>query len=183
MAVNSNQAPASDGKQGGLFCTVSKPFRHTTLGHGGGGALIVIAGLGVLSFIISQLHKVVSLLDQSPPEKTEDAPLGDTQRALAIPEHMPDDINQVAVFYRTLTDQMDSPFDVQQLYALGVENNFPHPHSVPQGPAPGRTNDTRRRGAIHLEALTPNPSTHEKQGYPLHGTATAIFDQHRLLPG
>ena len=92
------------------------------------GALIVISGLGVLSFIISQLHKVVSLLDKSPPEKTEDVPLGDTQRALAIPEHMPDDINQVAVFYRALTDQMDPPFDVQQLYALGVENNFPHPH-------------------------------------------------------
>ncbi|MBI9087473.1 MAG: OadG family protein [Desulfobacterales bacterium] len=92
------------------------------------GALIVISGLGVLSFIISQLHKVVALLDKSPSPDMTQTPLDDTQRALAIPDHMPDDVHQVAAFYRTLTDQMESPFEIQRLYALSVENNFPHPH-------------------------------------------------------
>ena len=92
------------------------------------GALIVISGLGVLCFIISQLHKAVALLEKSPPPDGGKTPLSDTHRALAIPDRMPDDLHQVAAFYRALTDQMESPFDIQRLYALSVENKFPHPH-------------------------------------------------------
>ena len=92
------------------------------------GALIVISGLAVLSFIVSQLHRIVALIEKDAAKDTDAPARNDTSRALAIPQRMPDDIEKVASFYRTLTDQLDSPFALQQVYALGVKNNFPHPH-------------------------------------------------------
>ena len=92
------------------------------------GALIVIAGLAVLSFIISQLHKILSFFERSPDKASAVESLGDTQRALAIPERMPEDLEQVAQIYRALSESLDSPFSLQRLYALCVENRLPHPH-------------------------------------------------------
>ncbi len=93
------------------------------------GITIVLSGLAVLSTIISQLHKIVGWM-----EKSEDAPaeekkaVSDIQRALALPEHMPDDIGAVADIYKSLTDGLAPPFELSRLFAVVAEHNLPHVH-------------------------------------------------------
>jgi hypothetical protein len=93
------------------------------------GITIVLSGLTVLATIISQLHKIVGWLERS----KEAAPAAaekksDTQRALAIPEHLHDDIDAVASIYKALTQDLPSPFELTQLHAIGAENKLPHVH-------------------------------------------------------
>ena len=93
------------------------------------GITIVISGLAVLATIISQLHKIVAWLER--PKKNDAAraeKMTDTQRALIIPERMPEDIDAVAGIYRALTDQLETPFELSRLHAIGAEHNLPHVH-------------------------------------------------------
>jgi hypothetical protein len=85
------------------------------------GALIVMTGLTVLSFIISQLHRLVAVI-----EKKEVAP--ETPSPDRIPEKFPDSVDQVAALYEPLVKQLPENFDLNALYALTRENNYPHPH-------------------------------------------------------
>lgn len=93
------------------------------------GITIVICGLAVLATIISQLHKILGWLERPPksqPAGVEDA--SDTQRALVIPDLMPDDIDAVAGIYRALADRLETPFELTRLHAIGAEHNLPHVH-------------------------------------------------------
>ena len=93
------------------------------------GITIVISGLAVLATIISQLHKIVDWLER--PKKaaaTGADKMTDTQRALIIPERMPEDIDAVAGIYRALADQLEAPFELFRLHAIGAEHNLPHVH-------------------------------------------------------
>ena len=86
------------------------------------GALIVMTGLTVLSFIISQLHVVVEVL-----EKKEPAPQKEAGPA-RVPAKFPDSLDEVAALYEPLVKQLPESFGLEALYALTQENNFPHPH-------------------------------------------------------
>ena len=93
------------------------------------GITIVISGLAVLATIISQLHKIVGWLEK--PEKTgsDDAPdASDTQRALAIPERMPEDIEAVAGIYMALAANLEPPFELSRLHAIAAKHHLPHVH-------------------------------------------------------
>lgn len=93
------------------------------------GITIVISGLTVLATIISQLHKIVAWLER--PKKSEATiaeETSDTQRALIIPERMPEDIDAVAGIYKALSDQLDTPFELTRLHAIGAEHKLPHVH-------------------------------------------------------
>ena len=84
------------------------------------GALIVMTGLSVLSFIISQLHRLVALV-----EKKEATPkAADPDR---IPEIFPDSLGEVAALYEPLLKQLPDSFGLEALYGLTQENNYPHP--------------------------------------------------------
>lgn len=85
------------------------------------GAVIVMSGLTILSFIISQLHKIVSIIEKPavPADKPESA---------KIPEQFPEDLDTVAGFYTPLVKQLSGTFSLAELYALATENNYPHPH-------------------------------------------------------
>ncbi len=85
------------------------------------GALIVMTGLSVLSFIISQLHRVVELVEKKEAAPQEAGP----ER---IPEIFPDNLEQVAALYEPLVKQLPESFGLEALYALTQENNYPHPH-------------------------------------------------------
>jgi len=85
------------------------------------GALIVMTGLTVLSFIISQLHRIVALL-----EKKETAP--PEADPAWIPAKFPDSLDEVAALYEPLVKQLPESFGLEALYALTQENNYPHPH-------------------------------------------------------
>ena len=97
------------------------------------GALIVFAGLVVLSTVISQLHRILSIWDKEP------APAPDDQKPAAkdepeyepivsLPKEMPSDIYEVAKLYQPLIDEIGETFYLSNLYAMAKKNQFPHPH-------------------------------------------------------
>ena len=93
------------------------------------GIVIVMTGLTVLSTIISQLHRIVGWLERkkgegAPPEKE----LSDTQRALAMPDRLTNDPEEIASIYKALSSSLEETFRLAELYAISVENDLPHPH-------------------------------------------------------
>lgn len=97
------------------------------------GALIVLSGLAILSFVISQLHKVIAILEyhiekqKQRKERLKSLRTEKTQERV-IPDRFPEDIGEAAGIYRQLIDQLEQPFLLSQLYEISRENNLPHPH-------------------------------------------------------
>lgn len=121
------------------------------------GILVVFSSLIILSVIISQLHKVLTLWHKKDnwmpgknrPKTTESAETlkketakHDTAGSITYsgtkppapsgrPEHppaSPDNIDQIIQTWATLFDKLDAPFDLAQLYKLAAEADMPHPH-------------------------------------------------------
>ncbi|MBI9083856.1 MAG: OadG family protein [Desulfobacterales bacterium] len=92
------------------------------------GAMIVISGLALLSFIISRLHKIIDWMDKPKGNNGLKDNRPDTDRALVIPEKMPSSHREVAGFYQTLTAPLGKTFDLVSLYRLCTEHRIPHPH-------------------------------------------------------
>ncbi len=99
------------------------------------GALIVFAGLVVLSLAISQIHKILALFDKEEKEVDfqqdlkapkedglEDKPL------IFLPKQLPADINEIARLYQPLIDELAETFYLSDLYEISRKNKFPHPH-------------------------------------------------------
>ena len=85
------------------------------------GALIVMTGLSVLSFIISQLHRLVDVFEKKEPAPAKTGPK-------KIPEKFPGSLDEVAALYEPLVNQLPESFSLEKLYVLTRENHFPHPH-------------------------------------------------------
>jgi hypothetical protein len=94
------------------------------------GASTVFMGLVVLSFIISQIHKVLELWEnrgryfnggkkQAPLEKIEDP---------AYQEHHLPTAKELVSIYRPLVEQLKAPFQLVQLFEKTKEMDLPHPH-------------------------------------------------------
>ncbi len=97
------------------------------------GASIVFTGLVVLSFVISQIHrllnlwenreKVISRFKQEPaavePQETEDMVYGE-QRLPSVEE--------LIEVYQPLVEQLEEPFNLSQLFEIANKNDMPHPH-------------------------------------------------------
>jgi hypothetical protein len=97
------------------------------------GALIVLSGLAILSFIISQLHKVVAFLEYRKEKRKQRKELSislrtEKKQEWVIPDQIPTDIGEAAGIYRPLIDQLEQPFRLSQLYEISRQNNLPHPH-------------------------------------------------------
>ena len=97
------------------------------------GPLIVMSGLAILAFLISQLHKVVAILER-PEEKQREMDLlaaqaeaEDKQKVMA-PDRLPSDINETALIYQPLIDRLKQPFELKELYGIAQQNHFPHPY-------------------------------------------------------
>jgi len=90
------------------------------------GALIVMSGLAVLSFIISQLPRLIGLFEgrkqKAPP------PASAVPAEAPAPDRCPADINETAEIVRRLSDELGEEFDLIALYKLCQEKGFPHPH-------------------------------------------------------
>lgn len=90
------------------------------------GILIVMSGLGVLSFAISQLHKVAGFLERrkkKPASETIPTPTIET------PSEPPaDDINKTIGAYKPLIDGLEDSFQIGELYRLCKNQGFTHPH-------------------------------------------------------
>lgn len=94
------------------------------------GALIVVSGLTVLSFIISQFPRLIGLLDKkkgaekAPPPAQESAPPSEP----GIPDRCPADITAAGELYRRFTGSLGDSFELTALYRVCLEKNLPHPH-------------------------------------------------------
>ncbi|RLC20743.1 MAG: hypothetical protein DRH93_13095 [Deltaproteobacteria bacterium] len=89
------------------------------------GPLIVMAGLTILSIIISQLHKVVAIFDKKAKQTTE--PVVKSKDEISVPKILPNDILETAKIYQMLIDKLEQPFELSNLYQVAEQNNFPHP--------------------------------------------------------
>jgi len=94
------------------------------------GALIVMAGLSILSFILSQLHKIIEFMEnRKQSNATENVPS-------LKPEQVPDidlnhDLSNLAESfpqYQTLTAELGSGFMLKDLFTVFQKKDFPHPH-------------------------------------------------------
>jgi len=97
------------------------------------GALIVFAGLVVLSFAISQLHKILMIWDKKPTRLPEDEEMPleegpEGEGIIFLPKEFPSDINEIAQLYKPLIDEIGETFYLSNLYAIAKKNDFPHPH-------------------------------------------------------
>ena len=94
------------------------------------GALIVMTGLTVLSFVISQLHKVVTFLEKrsKPAKETIDL----TSKEIDEPDYDPErpllNINRAVEHYRKATQDLGIQFELKDLYTIFYHSGFPHPH-------------------------------------------------------
>jgi len=97
------------------------------------GASIVFIGLVVLSFVISQVHRILSFWeqrdeffgrfkkqDQIEKTKTIEAPV-------SIQHHLPS-VKELASIYRPLVAQLKQPFNIIQLFEISNKMDLPHPH-------------------------------------------------------
>lgn len=97
------------------------------------GALIVLCGLAVLSFVISQLHKFLNFLEnrkRKHRQKRDGYKFGKTQR---IPEFLIsprffEDILEPANLYKQLVEQLGPAFPLSELYVIFNKHGLPHPH-------------------------------------------------------
>lgn len=97
------------------------------------GAIIVMSGLAVLSFAISQIHKILVLWENKdryfrrspiPPQSTATEEEQDSSRRAPLSV----DIHETARLYEPLIEQLNDPFQLVDLYRLSRDKGFPHPH-------------------------------------------------------
>ena len=91
------------------------------------GALIVMSGLSVLTFIISQLHKVVALIEKRG-QKAQQQEAPEAIPVDIVAQRSPLDIEALTTYYLPLADELGSSFELSRFYALARENDLPHVH-------------------------------------------------------
>jgi hypothetical protein len=94
------------------------------------GAIIVITGLAVLSFIISQLHRIIDMVDNRSALKSKklSAP---SQAAVSESKPVPPPLSDLAETmkrFKPLTEEIGDPFDLADLFRIFKLHNDPHPH-------------------------------------------------------
>jgi len=98
------------------------------------GATIVFLGLVVLSFAISQIHKLLLFWEDRSAHLQKIKNFGLRNRKNLKPpqpqktETLLDDIHKTAQLYEPLIRQLGKSFQLVDLYTLFYEKNFPHPH-------------------------------------------------------
>ena len=97
------------------------------------GATIVFVGLVVLSFVISQVHKILNFWEQRNAffsQNKKQAPTEEpktTKAPVSTPHHLPT-VKELASIYRPLVEQLKQPFDLSQLFEISKKMDLPHPH-------------------------------------------------------
>ncbi|WP_028584507.1 OadG family protein [Desulfogranum mediterraneum] len=93
------------------------------------GATIVLSGLTILSLIISQLHKIVGLLEKKAtvsvevPQEAE----GNPKPSVAA-DNCPSNIAVTIEIYQPLVEELEEQFQLADLYELAEKYHLPHPH-------------------------------------------------------
>ena len=97
------------------------------------GTSIVFLGLIILSFVISQIHKIIDLWEQKDKffnRYKKQAPTEESKKhkaPVSIPRRLPS-VKELASIYRPLVEQLKQPFDLLQLFEMSNKMDLPHPH-------------------------------------------------------
>jgi hypothetical protein len=97
------------------------------------GALIVMSGLAVLSLVISQLHKILNLLEyrkrnhEQTQNGSQTGQLRDNQKLVML-QRSAEDIMETATLYKRLVEQLGPSFQLSELYEASNKHGLPHPH-------------------------------------------------------
>ena len=98
------------------------------------GASIVFLGLVVLSFVISQVHKILKFWEQRDEflnRNKKQAQIEESKTVIKAPvvkqRHLPT-IKELSSIYRPLVEQLKQPFDLIQLFEISNKMDLPHPH-------------------------------------------------------
>ena len=97
------------------------------------GATTVFMGLIVLSFVISQIHKILKIWEQrdeffnrsKKQARTEEPKT--IKAPVSIQRHLPS-VKELTSIYRPLVEQLKQPFGLLQLFEISNKMDLPHPH-------------------------------------------------------
>ncbi len=91
------------------------------------GATTVFLGLVVLSFVISQIHKILELWENrgTKQARPEEPP---KDKGPAFQEQRLATASELCSIYRPLVEQLKEPFKLVQLFEKTKEMDLPHPH-------------------------------------------------------
>jgi hypothetical protein len=93
----------------------------------GAGASIVLLGLAMLSFLISMIPRLTDFFEKktSPPVERERKK---SPPEKLIPDTLPENINDAATIYETLTEELGDAFTLIDLHQKANALGIPHPH-------------------------------------------------------
>lgn len=93
------------------------------------GSLIVMAGLTVLSFVISQLHKIAALLEKGAEKRSEKKQAAKFAPQEAVAPKPPGfDRDEAKAGLKPLAAELGEPFELANLYELANSGELPHVH-------------------------------------------------------
>ena len=92
------------------------------------GALIVMSGLSVLSFIISQLHKVLEVFENRKTPGDIDEPSDPEPKPAATADHDLSNLESSLTCYYDETAGLGDTFTLQDLFKMFQKCDYPHPH-------------------------------------------------------
>ena len=91
------------------------------------GATTVFIGLAVLSFVISQIHKLLDLWENR--NKKQARPVqAPKEKEPAFREQRLPTAQELCSIYRPLVEQLKEPFQLIQLFEKAKEMDLPHAH-------------------------------------------------------
>ncbi len=97
------------------------------------GASIVFAGLVVLSFVISQIHKILELWEKRGALKERQKEVSSTDEAQKFQgpvykaQYLPS-VDDLISIYRPLIEQLKEPFQLTQVFEISNKMDLAHPH-------------------------------------------------------
>jgi hypothetical protein len=93
----------------------------------GAGACIVIAGLAVLSFLISRIPVLIGLFEEKVHPQIETIE-DDPAPYVIVPDKLPDDVQAAATIFIALTGELGETFTLIDLHRKSRAVGLPHPH-------------------------------------------------------
>jgi len=97
------------------------------------GASIVFLGLVILSFVISQVHKILNLWEQRNAffnrykKQAQIEEPKTIKTPVPVQRHLPS-VEELTSIYRPLVEQLKQPFELIQLFEISNKMDLPHPH-------------------------------------------------------
>ena len=98
------------------------------------GATIVFIGLVVLSFVISQIHRILEIWEQRDKHKARESKRPDqtaeaqkSETTARMERHIPS-VKDLSSIYRPLVEQLKEPFQIVQLFEISKKMDLPHPY-------------------------------------------------------